>query len=168
MFPGKGERKTRGISQWEPSHRTCRVPLIFPAGGSSGCRLETLVVDRRGERDRIDRSTTFEGSLYSSFPDLRTQAWCRVALERGGVGSNTEWATGVGGRGGDIRARESHDPLSSILFPPCHATTTMTADLSFLSRLVGGENLATSYRPRHAPPPLVVRPAFSNRSRDDG
>lgn len=92
------ERKTRGISQWEPSHRTCRVPLIFPAGGSSGCRLETLVVDRRGERDRIDRSTTFEGSLYSSFPDLRTQAWCRVALERGGVGSNTEWATGVGGK----------------------------------------------------------------------
>lgn len=117
MFPGKGERKTRGISQWEPSHRTCRVPLIFPAGGSSGCRLETLVVDRRGERDRIDRSTTFEGSLYSSFPDLRTQAWCRVALERGGVGSNTEWATGVGE--GKIFERENLTiPFRASSSPP--------------------------------------------------
>lgn len=114
------------------------MPLIFPAGGSSGCRLETLV-GRGGERDRIDRSTTFEGCLYSSFPDLRTQ--------RPGVEwrwSGVEWAltqngppeSGRGrGRGRDIRARESHDPLSSILLPFCHATTTMTADLSFLSPL---------------------------------
>lgn len=146
------ERKTRGISQWEPSHRTCRVPLIFPAGGSSGCRLETLVVDRRGERDRIDRSTTFEGSLYSSFPDLRTQAWCRVALERGGVGSNTEWATGVGERCSSERISRSPFEHPSPL--PCDNDD----DCRFVFSFPWIENLAASYHPRHASPPFLPPP----------
>lgn len=131
------------------------MPLIFPAGGSSGCRLETLV-GRGGERDRIDRSTTFEGCLYSSFPDLRTQ---RPGVEWRWNG--VEWAltqngppeSGRGrGRGRDIRARESHDPLSSILLPFCHATTT---DCRFVFSF---SLIAHDTRPF----PLVV-PAFSNR-----
>lgn len=146
------ERKTRGISQWEPSHRTCRVPLIFPAGGSSGCRLETLVVDRRGERDRIDRSTTFEGSLYSSFPDLRTQAWCRVALERGGVGSNTEWATGVGERCSSERISRSPFEHPS----PLRQRRWLQICLFFLVPWI--ENLAASYHPRHASPSFLLPP----------
>lgn len=71
------------------------MALISPAAGS-GCRLETLAVDTavaETERDRIDRSTTFEGSLYSSFPDLRTQAGVEYR-GTGWSGLHGEWARG--------------------------------------------------------------------------
>lgn len=111
------------------------MPLIFPAGGSSGCRLETLV-GRGGERDRIDRSTTFEGCLYSSFPDLRTQ---RPGVEWRWNG--VEWALTQNGPpesgrgGGEIFEQENLTIPSRASFSPSAMRQPLTADLSFLSPL---------------------------------
>lgn len=130
------------------------MPLIFPAGGSSGCRLETLV-GRGGERDRIDRSTTFEGCLYSSFPDLRTQ---RPGVEWRWNG--VEWALTQNGppesgRGGGERyssKRISRSPLE-------HPSPLLPCDNHDDCRFVFSFSLiAHDTRPF----PLVV-PAFSNR-----
>lgn len=119
----------------------------------------------RGERDRIDRSTTFEGSLYSSFPDLRTQAWCRVALERGGVGSNTEWATGVGERCSSERISRSPFEHPSPL--PCDNDDDCRFVFSFSSRgqRTSRPLITHDTRPLPSSLPLVVtlKPAFLDR-----